>query len=574
VAGCTDDSADGSADAVTDGGVGGAGGAIDAGDEGGPDAALPDAAPPGSAGNSCPTDLASEPPCNPALADSSWAASHRTSYAQGSSPLEAPRAGDTLEKQHTYVTGVPVTMAFSAEYADGGRAIWSSPPSSVATIMKVDADTLEVIDEYFPREREADAPPPTLSVSGAYNLIDRDNRFIVARSGGLEVYADSVPGDRRSEIALVKRFTFPETAFCGRADAVVGVSMTYDGQIAFATERGVVGTVPREPERMIPENLNTLHLNDPAACDDDAAELEEVSNSIAVDEDGGIFVVTSGAMYRVDWDGSALSLGWRGLYELGDGESGIRLGEGSGSTPSLMGSGDEDRFVVLTDGQDIMHLVLMWRGEIPDDHEPVAPGRDRRIACEIPITFGLPDVTRSLSEQSVLVRGHSAIVVNDLLATPDAFLDQPGILRNVYAALEGGNPEEAPYGIERVDWDPEARGCRSVWANPEPSIPNAIPTMSERTGLIYAHGQQDGVWGLEAIDFETGQRAFFEPAPDQDCEALLERMAPLERAAARDVIARLPGSCENSVYAAAQVGPDGWLYQGTLYGISRYRAAR
>ena len=62
----------------------------------------------------------------------------------------------------------------------------------------------------------------------------------------------------------------------------------------------------------------------------------------------------------------------------------IRLGPGSGSTPSLMGTkADDDRFVVITDGQALMHLVLFWRDEVPDDWEPIAPGKDPRIACEI-----------------------------------------------------------------------------------------------------------------------------------------------------------------------------------------------
>jgi hypothetical protein len=157
----------------------------------------------GAPGNTCPAALASEPPCNPALADGPWAGAHRSSYAQGSSPLEAPRRGQRLDKQHVYLRGVPVILAFSGQYADGGRAVWSSPVSSIATIVKLDAETLAVIDEYVPREREPDAPPPPLGVSGAYSLIDVDNHFIVARGRAVEVFADEVAGDRRSRIALV-----------------------------------------------------------------------------------------------------------------------------------------------------------------------------------------------------------------------------------------------------------------------------------------------------------------------------------------------------------------------------------
>jgi len=72
---------------------------------------------------------------------------------------------------------------------------------------------------------------------------------------------------------------------------------------------------------------------------------------------------------------------------------------------------------------------------------------------------------------------------------------------------------------------------RSVWANPEISLPNAIPTMSEATGLIYSIGARDGIWTLEAVDWDTGDSAFFLEIGD---------------------LAR-----HNSAFAATQVGPDG-----------------
>ncbi|MBW2225496.1 MAG: hypothetical protein JRF54_15120 [Deltaproteobacteria bacterium] len=127
---------------------------------------------------------------------------------------------------------------------------------------------------------------------------------------------------------------------------------------------------------------------------------------MAVDENGGIYVVTSAAMYRFNWDGSALTLGWRAEYEVAEEvPSPIRLGPGSGSTPSLMGTNaDDDRFVVITDGQALMNLVLFWRDEVPADWEPIAPGKDPRIACEIPVDFGT-GATEAISEQSVAVRG-------------------------------------------------------------------------------------------------------------------------------------------------------------------------
>ena len=58
-----------------------------------------------------------------------------------------------------------------------------------------------------------------------------------------------------------------------------------------------------------------------------------------------------------------LDVAWRVPYEAGTGKtSALRLGPGSGSTPSLMGTAPgDDKFVVITDGQELMHLVLLYQ---------------------------------------------------------------------------------------------------------------------------------------------------------------------------------------------------------------------
>ena len=81
--------------------------------------------------------------------------------------------------------------------------------------------------------------------------------------------------------------------------------MTFDGYVAFATEQGIAGTIPRQPSRMTNANLRTLSFNGARRCADESIaleDLEEVSNSIAADEDGGIYIVTSKRMRRVNHD--------------------------------------------------------------------------------------------------------------------------------------------------------------------------------------------------------------------------------------------------------------------------------
>jgi hypothetical protein len=231
---------------------------------------------------------------------------------------------------------------------------------------------------------------------------------------------------------------------------------------------------------------------------------------------------------------------------------------------------DDDRFVVITDGQALMNLVLFWRDEIPADWEAI-PGKDRRIACEIAVDFD--GETEAISEQSVAVRGYAAVVVNDLLTDPTD--NRPvtnqieAAAQNLVSALEGGIPEKAPSGVERIDWDPVTRTCSTIWANSEISVPNGIPSISETSGLVYGAGQRDGQWGLEGLDFETGEsRVWVEAGPGtcpQENQGLVLLLPGVS-----EVLEQVPDSCENSVYAATTVGPDGVVYQGTLNGMTRY----
>lgn len=484
-----------------------------------------------------------EPPCNPHLALSGWGGSHRASYASGSSPYPAPHADDEVTLQRVTLPGapsaVPITVTFSGAYPDGGRVAWMSTVVGSA-IHKVDVESGQVVDSVYPQ-----AAPTSVGISGAYNLLDRDDHFFVGRADAIEVYGDEVPGDRRSPIALLGTLTLPPSALCGQDDKLVGITMTYDGYVAFATARGVVGVVPRDLRRFDTDHLRTFGLNGDR-CDQPDEELEVVSNSISADEDGGIYVVTSQAMNRVQWDGRRLRLGWKGSYDVGPPPSGVRLGAGSGSTPDVMGTGeDRDRFVVITDGGPLMKLVLFWRGRIPRDWRPIAPGVDRRIACQVPVTFGDPDATRTTSEQSVLTNGYTSVIVNNSLRDESVLDAVPAQLRPAVAAELGGDPNQAPYGMERIDWDPRTRTCEVRWTNSEVSIPNAIPTLSTESGLVYGQGQRGGTWGLEGVDLRTGEQVLWVPSG--------------------------PTPASNSFYAATEVGPDGDVWQGTSGGIDVYR---
>ncbi|MFC1890444.1 hypothetical protein ACFL4G_11880, partial [Thermodesulfobacteriota bacterium] len=373
-------------------------------------------------------------------------------------------------------------------------------------------------------------------LSGAYTLVDADGTFFVPHFKQLFAYTDEVAGDPSSAVVIRSVYEIPVEHLYSEDDLIVGVNITQDGMLAFATKFGTIGVLSRDFS-----SAHYLRLFEPTPLTGDEDE-EEISNSIACDEAGGIYVVTSKLMYRVQWTGTELTIdesdgGWTAEYETGDDVSGPRLGPGSGSTPTLMGTGGQDRFVVITDGQPLMHLVLFWRDEIPADWEQIPGTLDRRIAAQVPVTFGDADAVESLSEQSVCVRGYGALVVNNLL--------QAGDFGPLLSVLFSGFPAFAPYGAEKFIWDPRTRELASVWANEEVSLPNGIPAMSAAAGLIYDVGQRDGTWTWEALDWETGESVFFYP---------IGRMLKY-----------------NSVYAGTEVGPDGALFSGALWGMMRLR---
>ena len=86
---------------------------------------------------------------------------------------------------------------------------------------------------------------------------------------------------------------------------------------------------------------------------------ERIGNSFAVDETGGVYIVTDAALYRLRRRRErrarrGLARGYEntGVAEAGPGQA------GSGTTPTLMG----DDLVAITDNADPMNVVVYRRG--------------------------------------------------------------------------------------------------------------------------------------------------------------------------------------------------------------------
>lgn len=464
-----------------------------------------------------------DPPRNTFLAASPWPVTHYNSYAQASSIYPGPSTVSAQSRKsfRPGSTGL-LTMAVSGLYPDGKRAIWCGSISDVVKV--VDEPTGFRIVARIQKEGVGlgDLFSISSAISGAYNFVDKDNVYYCPKGRKIYAYGDQQPGNIESPIALLRTFTIPANAAASN-DKIVGMNMTYDGYVAFATAGGIVGVVDRNFS-----DFKFINLDN-----------EEISNSIACDEDGGIYVVTAKKMYRVQWTGSELTTdetkgGWKAAYETGSNAGGIRLGSGSGSTPTLMGYGNQDKMVVFTDGQDLMHVVLMWRDKIPADWSQIPGTPDRRIAAQMPVKFGNPSATKSLSEQSACVRDYGILIVNNELKGSTG--DRLGDL------LISGIPLNAPKGAEKFVWDPGSRTLRTAWVNRDISWPNGIPCMSAKSNLAYCVGQSNGVWNFSALDWSTGRLVFTYPLGS-------------------DLF-------YNSAYAPTQIGDGKSLYSATLFGFA------
>jgi len=109
---------------------------------------------------------------------------------------------------------------------------------------------------------------------------------------------------------------------------IFGLSMTYDGHLIITFSDGVA---------VIDRELNTSSASFYRFADD-----EYGSNSIAVDENNGIYVTSNSIMHKLVWTGTTLSdkgvVGaWSCPYTHSTQPPIIKVGKGRGSIPTLMG---------------------------------------------------------------------------------------------------------------------------------------------------------------------------------------------------------------------------------------------
>ncbi|MDG2326467.1 MAG: hypothetical protein P8L70_07030 [Halioglobus sp.] len=507
---------------------------------------------------------------NPYLADSvapighiNSAQSTGVSHAGPSGPSEAlsiENGGLT----YTHLGPAHFGYAISPEYANGKRVIWSNGGDRIS---KLDYDSLQVIDEFFLEDspaneasegaitsEQADADIRWLDLlpkwpytglgtlftsvpmvkkylgaglAGVYYLASSDNVLYVGGKNSILAYADADPQDPQSRIVLKNEWVKPPEITGG----FNSMNMTYDGWLVSITDDGWVVLISRDFSEYQAMQLTGAEVA--PAWNQKMLDMGRrqgaatwIRNGPAIDEYGNIFVPSLQHMHKIIWNGEKLSRdeadgAWVVPYS-NDGEINVTLEDvldpdtgkpytfvnvnsGTGSTASLMGFGNEDKFVVITDGDEVMNMVLFWREDIPDDWQQIDGAPSRRIAGMLRADIGRDDAEAVQTEQSVVVSGYGAMVVNNAPAS----VPLKQVPAGAYIGLAGHHPDFTPYGIQKFAWDPAARELREAWVNKEVSSANSVPIVSAAANKVYTVGAREGKWTLEALDWTSGQSAFY-----------------------------------------------------------------
>ena len=165
-----------------------------------------------------------------------------------------------------------------------------------------------------------------------------------------------------------------------------------------------------------------------------------------------------------------------------------------------MGFGDdEDKLVVITDGAQQMDLIAFWRDEIPEDAVTIDP-ENPRIAGKIGVTCGLEGQQWIQSEQSVVVAGYGAFVVNNISDEITSPLPD-----KIIGILSVGPLLPSPTGVERFQWNTQTNQWESVWARPDISSISMIPSVSRASNMVFVNGYTttDG-WEVTGLNWDTG----------------------------------------------------------------------
>ena len=384
----------------------------------------------------------------------------------------------------------------SITFDSKGRLVTICVGADHPVLALLNPQTLEPLATMDLPPRNASPNPFQDFSGGGYFYLDNHDRAVIptASTRQILVVAETrVAGEPAFEV----KHAYDVSSAVGPNDSMISVLPDWHGRLWFATKKGIVGTVARRGGKVRAKDMG-----------------EPIGNSFAVDENGGVYIVTDAALYRFGTRrGGKPKVIWRRTYpNIGVVKPG-QTQKGSGTTPTLMGHD----YVAITDNADPMHVVVYRRARHVNG---------KRVLCREPVF----DMGSSSTDQSLVGANRNLIAENNYgytgpSATEDGKSTAPGLTR---VSIRGG--------------------CHTVWESDE-RAPSVVPKLSLRNGLVYTYTKpprDDGEdnWYFTALDYQTG-------------ETVYQRFSG-------------EGLGYNNNYAPVTLARTGTAYVGVLGGITRF----
>lgn len=430
---------------------------------------------------------------------------YQTDSYRGPGPL-----GHELSVTSALFAGECASVTFDSR----GRIVTVCVTPLGATLRLMDPTSLDTIASYELPPREPGTFSFTNFAGGGYFYLDDQDRAVISTFTGHVLVV-------QVEAAALRLVDDIDVSVATEGGAIQSALPDWSGRIWFVTQPGVVGMVD----------------TDGAVTGHRLPEGETIANSFAMDESGGVFVVSTAALYRFDARRGRPRVTWRQPYDAGTRVKPGQVSQGSGTTPTLIGrsSAPGGGWIAITDNADPrMNVLVFRRGKRGPGSEPV---------CEQPVFRA----GRGSDENSLIaVRG--GLIAENNYGYTGPLTGAPGRI-----------PDTVP-GLVRIAVDYRNGGCHIAWTNDRARIPTVVAKVSLATGLVYAYTHPAAAelpWQGLALPDALAPDSWF--------------LTAFDARTGRQVWSQLAGSGlgYNNNYAPVSIGPDGAAYVGTLGGLVR-----
>lgn len=427
-------------------------------------------------------------PAHPFMAANGRSNVHNDAYMTDTYSIAGP-ADDNLNLTFTNMNRICITIAFNHR---GSIETLCTGADSRRAVYLMDPSTLGIMDSY-------ELPAGTdLGAAGAgYFYLDNLDRMVVPTTNK-HVYRFDVAGDP----PLFRLETDFDLTALPDPLHIVSILPDWNGLLWFVTQEGVVGILN---EGAPPKTFSLTHM------DGSVTVSEGIHNSFAVDETGGVYIVSDYAIYRFDADADGNpTVTWREEYDRGTRQKPGQFVQGSGTTPTLIGRD----YLTITDNAEPRMNVLVYkrRKEVTGS----------RLLCQVPVFRD----GASATENSLIAFGNSIIVENNY-----------GYTKAVDFIGKMSEP-----GVTRIDFFPDGH-YDIVWNSSEVA-PSVVSKYSSVNGIVYTYTKDTDGWYFTGLSGDTGKRVFRKKVGGDELRF-------------------------NNHYSGIAIGPDGSAYVGTVGGIVR-----